>query len=59
MIGDFNDGTGNRTGSEAVELYVEERVNNNGERIIELRGQYSFKITNGFYQHKDIHKHTR
>ena len=57
-MGDFNGRTGSRTGSEVVGPYGEDRVNENGERLIELGEQYSLRITNGFYQHKVIHTYT-
>ena len=54
MMGDFNGRTGSRTWSEVVFVgpYGEDRVNDNGERLIEICEQYSLRITNGFYQHK-------
>ena len=59
LAGDWNGRTGKQNGNEVVGPFGEETVNDNGERIIELCEQYLLKITNGFYEHKEIHKFTR
>ena len=58
ILGDFNARTGSQYGDVVVGPYGEEIVNDNGLRLIEMCQQYEFKIQNGFYQHKSIHKYT-
>ncbi|KAF2903382.1 hypothetical protein ILUMI_02805 [Ignelater luminosus] len=38
--------------------YREQDVNDNGERLIEICQQYSLRIQNGFYKHKDFDNYT-
>ena len=59
MAGDFNGRTGRQIKNQVVGPYGEERVTDNGERLISFCVQNSLKILNGFFQHKEIHKYTR
>lgn len=36
----------------------EQQINDNGRKLIHLCENNNFKITNGFYKHKEIHKYT-
>jgi len=54
-MGDMNGRTGRKTGDTVVGSFGEDRVNENGERLIELCTQTSLKIWNGFFSHKNIH----
>ena len=56
-MGDMNGRTGRKTGNTVVGNFGEDRVNDNSERLIELRTQTSLKIWNGFFEHKNIHKY--
>ena len=58
LMGDMNGRIGRKTGDTVVENFGEDRVNDNGERLIELCTQTSLKIRNGFFNHKSIHKYT-
>ena len=58
LMGDMNGRTGRKTGDTVVGNFGEDKVNDNGERLIELCTQTSLKIWNGFFNHKDIHKYT-
>jgi endonuclease/exonuclease/phosphatase family metal-dependent hydrolase len=58
LMGDMNGRTGRKTGESAIENFGEDRVNDNGERFIEVCTQTSLKIWNGVFNHKNIHKHT-
>ena len=57
-IGEMNGRTGRKTGDTVVGNFGEDRVNINGERLIELCTQTSLNIWIGFFNHKDIHKYT-
>jgi hypothetical protein len=54
-MGDMN---GRKTGDTVVGSFGEEKVNENGERLIKLCSQTSLKIWNGVFNHKNIHKYT-
>lgn len=58
IAGDINGRTGKRRNDDTVGPFGEDTLNDNGERIIELCETMNLKITNGFYQHKEIHKFT-
>ena len=58
LMGDMNGKTGRKTGDTIVGNFGEDRVNDNGERLIELCTQTSLKIWNVFFNHKDINKYT-
>ena len=49
LMGDMNGRTGRKTGDTVVRNFGEDRVNDNGERLIELCTQTSLKIWNGFF----------
>jgi len=57
-MGDMNGRTGRITGNRVVGNFGEDRVNDKGERLIELCTQTSLKIRNGFFNRKVIHKYT-
>jgi exonuclease III len=48
LMGDMNVRIGRKTGNTVVGNFGEERINDNGERLIELCTQTSLKIWNGF-----------
>ncbi|XP_030767213.1 craniofacial development protein 2-like [Sitophilus oryzae] len=58
ILGDLNCRVGKSTDSQVVGPYGEDTKNDNGNRLIALCVQNDFKIMNGFYQHRDIHKYT-
>lgn len=58
ILGDFNARVGRKENNNIVGRYGEERVNSNGERLLDLCQSLDLKIMNGFFQHKDIHKFT-
>ncbi|XP_039274981.1 uncharacterized protein LOC120349093 [Nilaparvata lugens] len=58
LLGDFNGRVGQKIDSGIIGRHGEDVVNDNGMRWIELCEQYSLRILNGFFQHKDIHKYT-
>ena len=58
IIGDFNARTGCSSNSHIIGRFGEEECNDNGARLIDLCEQNSLKITNGFFQHKEIYKFT-
>lgn len=58
ILGDFNARVGRKENSTIVGRYGEERVNSNGERLLDLCQSLDLKIVNGFFQHKEIHKFT-
>jgi len=57
-MGDMNGRIGRKHGNTVVGNVGEDRVNDNGERLIELCTQTSLKLWNGLFHHKDIHKCT-
>lgn len=58
LLGDFNARVGRKVNDQVVGQYGEDVLNDNGTRLIEICEQFSLKILNGFYPHKDIHKYT-
>ncbi|XP_044745272.1 uncharacterized protein LOC123307119 [Coccinella septempunctata] len=58
MMGDFNSRTGRSPDSDIIGPYGEEQVNDNGNRLIQLCETNNSKITNGFFQHRNIHRYT-
>lgn len=58
MMGDFNGKVGSKIADKIVGRHGEEVSNNNGERLISICERYDLKITNGFSEHKEIHKYT-
>jgi len=55
LMGDMNGRTGRKTGDTVVGNFVEDMVNDSGEKLIELCTQTSLKIWNGYFNHKNIH----
>jgi hypothetical protein len=63
-LGDFIDHTGTKVNNRVVGPYGESRINDSGERLIDLCESHNFRIMNGYFIHKMIHKfmweqHTR
>ena len=58
ILGDLNARTGSKRNDAVVGPHGELMINDSGSRLIEYCGQYGFKIMNGFYQHRDIHRYT-
>jgi hypothetical protein len=58
LMGDMNGRIRRKTGNIVGGNFGEDRINDNGERLIELCTQTSLKIWNGFFNHKNIHKYT-
>lgn len=58
LLGDFNSRTGKRINDNIVGRYGEDKINNNGERLIAVCDQNNMRIMNGYFQHRDIHKYT-
>jgi hypothetical protein len=48
-MGDMNGRIRRKTGNTGVGNFGEDRINDNGERLIELCTQTSLKIWNGFF----------
>jgi hypothetical protein len=57
-MGDMNGRIRRKTGNTVVGNFGEDRINDNGERLIDLGTQTSLKIWNGFFNHKIIRKYT-
>jgi len=57
-MGDMNGRTGRKTENTVVGNFGEDMFKDNDERLIELCRKTSLKIWNGFFNHKNIHKHT-
>jgi len=57
LLGDFNGHTGTKVNNQAVGLYGETRLNDNGESLVDLCESRNLKITNGYFKHKMIHKY--
>lgn len=57
-MGDMNARVGSQLSSEVVGRFGENELNDNGERLIEICEQFDLRITNTFFQHRDIHKYT-
>ena len=58
IAGDFNSRTGKKTDNLVVGLFGEEVINDNGDKLIDIREQNFLKILNGYFQHKKIHQYT-
>lgn len=58
LMGDFNARCGTRNGDRVVGPYGESTINNDKERLIDLCSQNQPKITNSYYEHRNIHKYT-
>jgi exonuclease III len=58
LMGDLNGKVGSRRNDDVVGMHGETEVNDNGDRLISLCTQYNLKISNTFYDHKNIHKFT-
>jgi len=58
LLGDFNGHTGTKVNNQVVGPYGETRINDNGERLIDLCESHNLRITNGYFKHKMIHKYT-
>jgi hypothetical protein len=56
--GDFNARVGNQPIDQNIGFEGEPTLNNNGELLRNVFVFNNLKITNTFYRHKDIHKHT-
>jgi hypothetical protein len=57
-LGDFNGHKGRKVNNQIVEPCRETRMNDNGERLIDLCESHILRITNGYFKHKMIHKYT-
>ena len=58
LLGDFNGHVGSKTNNDIVGPYGGTSTNDNGERLIGLCHEYTLRIQNGFFRHKDIHRYT-
>lgn len=58
LMGDMKARVGCQDASSVVGKFGERELNDNGGRLIEICEQFSLKITNTFFQHRDIHKYT-
>jgi endonuclease/exonuclease/phosphatase family metal-dependent hydrolase len=58
LLGDFNGHTGKKVNNQVVGPYGESRINDNGERLIDLCESHNLRIVNGYFKHKMIHKFT-
>jgi len=56
-LGDFNSHTGTKVNNQVVGPYGETRINDNGERLIDLCESHNLRITNGYFKHKMMRKH--
>ena len=52
LLGDFNGHTGTKVNNQVVGPYGETRINDNGERLIDLCESHNLIITNGYFKHK-------
>jgi NADPH-dependent 7-cyano-7-deazaguanine reductase QueF len=57
-MGGMNGKTGRRTGDRVVGNFGEDKVKDNGEKLIDLCTQTSLKIWNGIFNHKNINIYT-
>lgn len=55
LLGDLNSHTGNQTNSKLVGPFGEDRINDNGRRLIEICEHNELRIANGFYKHKNVY----
>lgn len=58
LMGDFNGRTGSSITNPVHGRFGENITNENGELLIEFCDNFSLRITNGFFQHKNIHRYT-
>ena len=58
IAGDLNGRVGKRENDKTVGRFGEQISNDNGERLIDLCELNDLKITNGFFEHKNIRKYT-
>jgi len=58
LLGDFNGHEGTKVNNHVVGPYGEIRINDNGERLIDLCKSHNLRITNVYFKHKMIHKYT-
>ncbi|XP_035226378.1 uncharacterized protein LOC118198735 [Stegodyphus dumicola] len=58
ILGDTNARVGRCTSSDIVGKYGESRMNDNGDKLIELCSEFKLKIQNTFFRHKDVDKYT-
>jgi len=58
IAGDFNSRTGKKINDLVVGPFVVVVINDNGDKLIDICGQNSLKILNGYFKHKRIHQYT-
>jgi len=58
IIGDLNARTGSKRNDAAVGPHGELVATDNGCRLIDYCEQYGLRITNGFFQHRNVHRYT-
>ncbi|KAF2895504.1 hypothetical protein ILUMI_10667 [Ignelater luminosus] len=58
LLGDFNGRIGKEKQNTVVGQYGDETLNDSDTRLIELCQQYSLRIQNRFFQHREIYKYT-
>lgn len=56
ILGDFNAHVGSRIGYAIVRPEVNNKNNDNGNRLINICHAYTIQVRNGYYRHKDTHK---
>lgn len=56
MMDDFNVRMWSKGDNEVIERYGEKRVNDNGNDLIDCWSQYTLKISNRFFKHKNFHR---
>jgi hypothetical protein len=56
-LGDFNGHASIKVNNHVVVPYGETRINDNGERLIDLCESHNLRIRNGYFKHKMIHKY--
>jgi hypothetical protein len=57
LLGYFNGHTDTKVNNQVVGPYGETRINDSGERLIDLCEIHNLRITNGYFKHKMIHKY--
>jgi hypothetical protein len=57
-LGDFNGHTGTKVNNQVAGSYAETRINDYGERLIDLCESHNLRITYGYFKHKMVHKYT-
>jgi hypothetical protein len=57
LMGGFNARVG-KEDDQIVGRFGEEEINNNVERLKEVCDYYNLKISNIFFEHRDVHKYT-